>query len=220
MHPKIRSVALAVSPKLANVFKKHRARRNTFSQFGEDIVLWNLLDQKPRGFYVDCGAFDPYIYSNTAIFYAAGWSGINIEPQKTRWEMFQSMRKRDINLCEVVSNLTEEVDFVECDVPTLSGINSEVQLSNQGRIVRRQPISLASIIETHAPETEIDFLSVDCEGHDIAVLTSNDWSRMRPRYLVVEDHARANYSQIDEFMAKINYRFVIRLGPSKIYMRA
>jgi len=62
MHYLFREALLNVSPPLVGFLKRLRARKDSFSQFGEDIVLWNLLNYKSNGFYVDCGAFDPYIF--------------------------------------------------------------------------------------------------------------------------------------------------------------
>jgi hypothetical protein len=40
------------------------------------------------------------------------------------------------------------------------------------------PRNLAKSLERHLPDgQEIAFLSVDVEGHDVAVLASNDWDR-------------------------------------------
>jgi len=64
----IRNLALQASPSIFAWIKRKRAVHESFSQFGEDVILWNLLKQKKEGFYVDCGAFDPYIHSNNAKF--------------------------------------------------------------------------------------------------------------------------------------------------------
>ena len=58
---------------------------------------------------------------------------------------------------------------------------------------------------------EVDFLSVDTEGLDLAVLKSNDWSRYRPKVVLVE------ILDFDiNFAIKDNniYRFLLNLGYS------
>jgi FkbM family methyltransferase len=218
----IRKIAMNVSPSLVRSFKKKRARHDSFSQFGEDVVLWNMLKCKSHGFYLDCGAFDPYIYSNTARFYDAGWTGINIEPQRERWEIFQKLRPRDINLCEVVSDSKDDVEFFECSVPTMSGIGNSKSSKLSGSNVRRTPVSLAKIIKEYGGGRKIDFMSIDCEGHDLSVLRSNDWSGNQPTYVVVEDHeghSNSVHTEIDNFMKSCGYNLIIQLGPSKIFVR-
>jgi len=218
MHYLFREALLNVSPPLVGFLKRLRARKDSFSQFGEDIVLWNLLSYKSNGFYVDCGAFDPYIFSNTAKFYEAGWSGINIEPQRSRWSIFQRLRTRDINLCEVVSDSREEAFFFESAIPTMSGIYAPDQVSSRlGSSFKRVPVPLSQIIQKYAPGRYVDLLSIDCEGHDLNVLRSNNWSQTRPAYLIVEDHDKSSLTPIDSFLFHVDYKILIQLGPSKIF---
>lgn len=48
--------------------------------------------------------------------------------------------------------------------------------------------TLTGILDKYLPEgTDIDFLSVDVEGFDYNVLVSNDWTKYRPKLIVVED---------------------------------
>lgn len=210
-----------VSPPLVGLLKRLRARKDSFSQFGEDIVLFNLLNCKSDGFYVDCGAFDPYIFSNTAKFYELGWSGINIEPQRSRWSIFQRLRTRDINLCEVVSDSCEETLFFESAIPTMSGICAADQASSRhGRGFKRVPLPLSQILDKYAPGRYVDFLSVDCEGHDLNVLRSNNWSKTRPAFLIVEDHDKSSVTPLDSYLFHLDYKLLIRLGPSKIFCPA
>ncbi len=52
----------------------------------------------------------------------------------------------------------------------------------------------------------IDVLSVDCEGHDEVVLSSNDWSQFRPRFVLAEDFNEDQGSVIMRFMQDRQYR--------------
>jgi len=211
-------ICLMCCPRWTGLLKKRRAARRYFSQFGEDVVLKSLLHGRQDGFYVDCGAFDPFIFSNTALFYEMGWSGINIEPQHARWGIFKAIRKRDINLCEVVSDASVEVDFVEHPTPTMSGISSTLARGDRSGVVRRlKARPLRDIFAEYAERRLIDFLTVDCEGHDLQVLRSNDWNRFRPSYVVVEDHAAISPAPTEIFMNGMGYKFITKLGPAYIF---
>src|SRR3989344_3238767 len=39
--------------------------QNSYTPFGEDLIIDKLLGKKKRGFYVDIGAYDPIRFSNT-----------------------------------------------------------------------------------------------------------------------------------------------------------
>ena len=51
---------------------------NTYTPFGEDIIIDNLLGRCKRGFYVDIGGHDPSRFSNSKKFYLKNLRGINI----------------------------------------------------------------------------------------------------------------------------------------------
>src|ERR1035437_7606242 len=56
-----------------------RKYRKSYGQSGEDMILSNIFFDKKIGFYVDVGANNPCIQSNTHFFYKKGWRGINID---------------------------------------------------------------------------------------------------------------------------------------------
>ncbi len=68
--------------------------------------------------------------------------------------------------------------------------------------------------------TEIDFMSIDIEGMDEAILMSNDWNRFKPKVLVFEKHLTP-IQQLDKLpiiihLANFGYKLVARCGPSVI----
>ena len=60
--------------------KKGLINFHSYSEYYEDIILYLLLFDIKKGFYIDVGAFDPIKVSVTKLFYLKGWNGINIEP--------------------------------------------------------------------------------------------------------------------------------------------
>ena len=67
----------------------------SYSQCGEDIILDYLLKHKEHGTYVDIGANDPRVFSNTYFFYKKGWSGVVVEPNEEKLRLFKFFRRRD-----------------------------------------------------------------------------------------------------------------------------
>ena len=54
-------------------------------------------------------------------------------------------------------------------------------------VTPRRTETLTQLLDRYAPEaTQIDFLNIDCEGLDLAVLHISDWSRWLPRVIAVE----------------------------------
>ena len=78
------------------------SRRGGFSSHGEDAAIMAVLNQRgvwrPVGFYVDVGAFHPFLFSNTAALSLLGWRGINVEPNPDMAERLRRARPDDVTL--------------------------------------------------------------------------------------------------------------------------
>lgn len=195
----------------------------SFSQYGEDLVIDALLGCPSSGFYVDVGANDPDELSNTKRFYLRGWRGLNIEPQPDLHERLVASRPEDVNLNIGLSDHDGELVFHRMDPSTLSTFDSDAVRENLkhpgARLIASEPLpvrTLAAVLSEYG-SGEIDLLSIDVEGHEIPVLSGNDWARFRPRTIMVEvDHTG---SPVPEFLCERGYRFVWSNGTNGIFMR-
>ena len=84
----------------------------SYSEYYEDLILYLLLFDIEKGFYIDVGAYDPIQVSVTKFFYLKGWRGINIEPLPGKIELFQKERPNDINLQLAVGEKKETLLFI------------------------------------------------------------------------------------------------------------
>ncbi len=158
------------------------------------MILQRIFQGRKRGFYVDIGAHHPRRFSNTNLFYRRRWRGINIEPNPDAIKAFKSMRKRDINLQVGVSDRSGSLKYYQFDEPALNTFDEAIVASRLATTPYRLvgtvevPVErLDTLLTRHVPAgVQIDFLSVDVEGLDLAVLKSNDWARFRPRCVLVE----------------------------------
>jgi len=82
-----------------NIF--HGGYRKFYSQFGEDVILLNLMGSG-IGTYIDIGAGHPIRGSNTYALYRNGRSGILIDPILANVELARKRRPRDKALCALV----------------------------------------------------------------------------------------------------------------------
>lgn len=166
----------------------------SYSQEGEDMILRRIFEDCATGFYVDVGAHHPFRFSNTCHFHRRGWRGINIDAMPGSMAAFRRHRPADINLETPVGDRDEVLTYYVFDEPALNGFSRELSAERAAagtyRITAEIPLRtrrLSEILDEHLPAgTAIDFLSVDVEGHDLAVLRSNDWEKYRPRVVLVE----------------------------------
>ncbi|NQV93126.1 hypothetical protein HQ403_01355 [Candidatus Kaiserbacteria bacterium] len=76
-------------------FRQFRYTKS-FSQFGEDVVIQSLFRDKKNGIYIDVGAYNPILYSNTHSLYLKGWHGLSIDPNPSLKFLYKIFRRRDI----------------------------------------------------------------------------------------------------------------------------
>jgi len=192
----------------------------SYSQKEEDIHIDKLLGFKKKGFYVDIGAYDPAMFSNTKRFYLRGWRGINIEPDPNNSKKFFMERKRDINLNIGVSDKNGMLTFYKFFPETLStfskksakeNLKHKYKLTNKTKI---QVKKLSEILENYCKDKKIDFMSIDTEGFDLLVLKSNNWKKFRPKLICVES--------MEHGITKSNKKgsahyFLLQQGYKKVY---
>ncbi|TSC88480.1 MAG: FkbM family methyltransferase [Microgenomates group bacterium Gr01-1014_5] len=166
--------------------------KGSFSQNEEDILIDNLLGNKPLGFYVDVGAYDPSRMSNTKRFYLRGWTGINIEPDPKNIKKFYKSRPRDINLNLGIANQNGNLTYFKFVPETLSTFSKKAAESykKEGlKLVSTYKIKISKlrgILEKYCKGKHIDFLSIDVEGYGYEVLKSNNWKKFKPTIVCFE----------------------------------
>lgn len=201
----------------------------SYSQDGEDVVLRSMLGERPGGFYIDIGALHPTRFSNTKLFYDAGWQGINIEPSPRGCETFSQQRQRDINLNLGVSSASGTLQFYAFDEPALNTFDKvraeTLEKTTRYRIRERMNVKVSrldEIITEYAPNKYIDFMNIDVEHHEMSVLESNDWEKYRPEVLLVEilDFKLETLFEnpIHKFLTSRDYRFECKTPRTCFYI--
>lgn len=164
-----------------------------FSQCQEDIFLnENIFKNKTNGVYIELGALDGIVYSNTKFFEdTLNWTGILIEPHPEKFKMLQENRPNNFLFNELVSCHNEPLKyryFIDGYSP-VSGVedslskhhfdtyfeNNEITKIHPQNTITINPKTLSEIIKS-TNLTHIDLLSLDVEGHEYEVLQSWDFS--------------------------------------------
>ena len=203
------------------------------SQGGEDLIIEHFLSNEKNGFYVDIGANDPIRLNNTLLFHNKGWTGINIEPNPSKKWLFKLFRGKDINLNIGVGPEKTEMDFYVFDPSIFSTFdkNSAEEYKKMGHLVLnilKIPVfPLKDVLEKYAVDKEIDIMSLDTEGYDMQVLSSNDWKKFRPHFIILEtlEYREGNKGKklndtYDKYMNGIGYNKVADTYINTIYEKS
>lgn len=184
----------ALSHVAVDALKSHR--RLTWSQEGEDRIIWELLKHQRRGFYVDVGAHHPKRYSNTYLLYRAGWNGLNIEPDPDLTRAFSIYRRRDCTIQAGVASAEGVLGLHRFADPALNTFDPQIAELRKAEgwpwrdIVNVRVSPLVELLRSRSV-SQVDFLNVDTEGYDHEVLLSNDWKQFHPGVVAVEIPTRS-----------------------------
>jgi FkbM family methyltransferase len=199
----------------------------SFSTCGEDLILSFLFQYKTSGFFVDVGAWHPIKSSNTYLFYLKGWRGLNIDARPGSMSAFKEVRGRDINLEVAISDKVEALTYYSLgeDENSMNSFSKDFMryLDIEEKVSERiqiQAYPLSEILDQHLPPNQtIDFFTVDVEGMELKVLTSNNWDKYRPKVIMIESFEvfSRDFFELDtvEFLRGVNYR-VIAKTPNEI----
>ena len=168
--------------------------KKSYSQCGEDLIVRYIFDvlRLPEPTYLDIGAHHPSHLSNTFIFYQNGSTGVNIEPDPQLFSYIKECRPRDINLNIGVSDQKDILDFYVMSSSTLNTFSlEEAKKAESTKVKIDKTLQIAvepvnDILIEHFSDAPPDFLSLDVEGLDFAILQSFDFLRWRPKVICVE----------------------------------
>lgn len=201
-----------------------------YSQSGEDKIIEEIFSKKEKGFYVDVGAFHPTHYSNTYLLYKKGWRGINIDPNIESIKLFNRYRANDLNIRIGISKDKEERDYYIFNHQSCNTFSEKVKIEVESRpyikFIRKDKVlclPLREILDRHLPnKTSIDLLNIDAEGLDMEVLISNDWSRFKPKVIVIEatdfDKNNPEENEAYSFLRQKGYSLHRTTGLSLIFI--
>lgn len=208
-----------------------------YSQCEEDKFLNdNFFKNKKNGCYIELGALDGVLYSNTKFYEDANnWSGILIEPHPLKFIDLQKNRSNNFLSNNLISCNTTPLTFryFENNCSAVSGVentlskhhfdtyfesNNEWMKSQPQAKINIIPITLSKVIKDSNIK-HFDFLSLDVEGHELEVLQSWDFS-VPIDLILIENLETDNFKSKKCYDILINngYLFVQKFKHNEIYV--
>lgn len=163
-----------------------------------------------KGYFVEVGANEPRVRSQTWHLEQTGWTGILIEPQPELARELRAMRMAKVFAvaCSSPDNAGRTLPLHVAG-PLSSLDRSQMAPGASPEAVIEVPIrTLDSVLEEAGAPEKFDFLSIDVEGHELEVLSGFDIARWQPRLILLEDHV-ADLSK-HRYLIGAGYRIVRR----------
>lgn len=197
--------------------------RTHFSQFGEDLAVqrWAKKLKIENGCYLDVGAFHPIYISNTFLLHRDGWSGVNVDMNPDKIEEFKRLRPGDDNICRAIS--AKKKQYVISDKGTPSECLKELttdDVTDSSKQVIIESSPLAEVLSyTSLANRRIDYLNVDCEGHDLEVIQQLDFEIYDPQIITIEALDAESQNQIRSFLDKKGYVLCEKIHATLLFVR-
>ena len=185
---------------------KYRTKKKTYSQFGEDLIINNFF-KNFVGKYVDIGCYHPIKYNNTLLLYEKGWTGINIDLNQTSIDLFNVVRKNDLNILACLSDKEEEVVvYFDNKFSALNSIYTK-NLDKFG-IKDFKKIKVKTKIFSNLVKDNFDFLNIDCEGNDYKILKSINLIKYNPKLICIEVNSAEDKKSIFDYLNTYKYELI------------
>lgn len=196
-----------------------------YSQFGEDRHLELLVGGKARGTCVEVGANDGKWGSNSLFFEKLGWDAVLVEANPALCAILR--RERSGKVFECAASKEEGTAILHVGegpewAHQLSSLADNAQdAPASGNAFTTRPVEvrtrrLDAILE-EAGATEIDFISIDVEGHELGVLEGFTPERWRPTIIIVEDNSILGNNDVVAYLRRHGYVRFHRTGVNDWY---
>lgn len=187
-------------------------------QFGEDQMLEAIFGDRAQGYCVEVGAYDGRTGSASYLFEQKGWQCLLIEPIPSLVEEIRKHRDCVIVNAAASSTEGEAAFFVAEGVEQMSTLELTPdhlewirEVGGEVSETKVRTATLDSLLE-EAGFDELQFVTIDVEGHELAVLEGFTLEAYRPRVVIIEDNSVDGDQGVASYMRERGYVHFRRTG--------
>ena len=196
-------------PHVVDMLQESRA------QFRQDVFALAESRFKHKGFFVEFGGTDGVTGSNSYLLESQfAWNGIVAEPASRFHADLKANRNCVLDFRAVWSHTGETLAFKEAKIGALSTFqflesNDHYRAHRKkGKIYPVETVSLVDLLDQAGAPQEIDYISLDTEGSELAILLAFDFSRYQFNAITVEHNFSRNRTAIRTCLEEAGYRQV------------
>lgn len=202
------SASRSIDAEILQLFPK------SHGQLLQDVMCALLHGGKRNGYFVEVGVGDGIKYSNTLMLERdLGWRGILAEPAVLFHDSIVSSRTALLDRRAVSSQTGNIVAFEQDDsLGEFSGLTG-ARVARGKQVLSTyqvETIRFDDLLEEHEAPDEIDYISIDTEGSEIAVLSGLSLAKRRIWLFTIEHNFdTGRMTRYDEILEKAGYRKIL-----------
>jgi FkbM family methyltransferase len=199
-----------------NVWREQLQQR-AVSQLGQDLWVLEKSNFKQGGFFVEFGATDGVLLSNTYLLEKEfGWNGLCAEPNPAFLPALKQNRRCIVSDACIGPTTGESVEFVFADVfggmlrhatRDMHGARRDAYRLTEGTVTLVTQSLHDFLLEHKAPKT-IDYLSIDTEGSEYEILEAFPFEQWSIKLITVEHNYSNQRKHIQELLVKNGYQTI------------
>ena len=206
------------------------AERQSHGQFAEDRILEEILGDRSEGYCVEIGAYDGRTGSASYPFEKRGWHCLLVEPIPALVDEIRKHRACTVVNCAVSDKEGTATFFVAENVEQMSTLDLAPDhlewIKQVGGAIKEITVRTATLdsLLAEAAFPEIQFITIDVEGHEMAVLEGFTLEAHRPRIVIIEDNsasrdpcASSGDPRVGRHMSEHGYVHFRRTGVNEWY---
>jgi FkbM family methyltransferase len=185
------------------------------SQLGQDLWVLEQSGYKRNGFFVEFGATDGILLSNTLLLESRyGWSGICVEPQPGFFDQLKKNRNCVVlNAC-ISGQTGQQVEFIQAEeyggIADYAGDDMHADKRQAyrtlGKTMQVTTLSLHDLLTNQRAPHNIDYLSVDTEGSEYEILRAFPFDQWRIQCITVEHNFSETREPIRQLLQPLGYQ--------------
>lgn len=195
-----------------------------YSQKKEDNLIWDYFKDKPVGTFLDIGANDGKLFSNSLWLIEHGWGGTMVEPSPKAFEELWKNHGSNSKLYLMqyaISDFDGTAEFYESGSVKVTGRVKNISLVStlisdylkpwENRVkfekITVPCLSFRSFLE-RSFNKKFDFITIDAEGQDWNILQQMDLNALGCQFICIEHDKITPMEQFKEYIEKQGYRYL------------
>lgn len=197
-----------------------------FSQRGEQSYILDHFYKKgiEVGTFLDCGAYNGVMFSNTYALYLSGWKGLVIEPSPTVHHALDTLygdTEIEIYKCALgdYDGVTTFYDSGGDAISSTERAHKELWERDYDCKFTQMEVDMMSIptlLEKSAYKS-FDFVSIDTEGTSLSILKQFDFDAMKTSLVCVEFDLQAE--EVKDYLVPMGFNFIFQSPENVLYGR-
>jgi len=193
--------------------------RRSVAQLGQDLWVLERLNHKRGGYFVEFGATDGILLSNTLLLEREfGWKGLCAEPNPDFFAQLQRNRGCTLSPACISARTGDVVDFILADeyggIASYAGTDHNsgrrTAFEQGGKVISLTTVSLDDFLRQNGAPHDIDYLSVDTEGNEFDILAAFPFENWKISLITVEHNFTAQRESIRQLLEIKGYTRTMR----------